>query len=328
MNKKHSIQPAIAIAMLAIGFASATDAALLRSGASYDSSSTTEDNGFRCGSFASGATVSCDGSAFYESAEGSFSEVTYSSSGSASFGNLRTEAFLTYEPDVDDPNADLNPEIVQEPVDVRPLPNFARAFGSASFRDDWLITGAPAGTPGTLSMLYRWDGESSSPTVPGISVTGVSSLRIGEIGTLETDRGTVTTIVQPGTSLSSPFNGTLDEIVRLSLDFVFGELITVQVNMSSSASFDLLDASAPGFRTFSDFFNTASLNGIEVTDSDGLQTPFTLESSAGIEAFEQFSTADSDPTGAIPLPSTLALLLAGCGAIVLRRRVSDACVKE
>lgn len=320
MNKGYLWIAAVAGLLSLAGNA---DASLLRSGAYYESDVTTESGGFRCGSFHTGAAAvsECAAAAFYmDSGSGTFYQVDYSSKGSATYGTLKTSSSLTFTPGVPDPN----PPVIMDGagaavgVDVRPLPAHASAYGSASFRDTWTVTGGAAGTAGTLRLGYALDGSSSSPFANGVAVGSSTTLRIAELEMITLPGGTILIQVkQAGTIYNSGFNGAVNEVVVLELGIVFGQQFIVDVLMNSLSSFDFFTASTPGFTTSSDFFNTAMLDNIQVLDASGAPLPFTLMTESGSPVFGQFSTPAGG--GRVPLPPTLALLLLGLAAGWCRR---------
>lgn len=311
----------LVLALAATGGAAATE---LRAGAYYSSNATTEPSGFRCGSFVNGAggVAECTDSAFYtDTAGGGFFQVDYSSKGSADFGALKTRSSLQFTPGVPDPNAP--PGEGGEgggplfPVDVRELPAAAQSYGSASLRDTWTVTGAPAGSAGTLRLGYALDGSSTSPSVNGVGVGSSTTLRIRELEMITLPSGTVLTQVkQAGTTYNSGFNGTVDTVVQLELGIVFGQQFILSVLMDSLSSFDLVDAMTPGFATSSEFFNTAMLGDIQVFDATGAPVSFTLTTESGSPVFAQFST----PGAAVPLPATATLYVIGLAGMMWRRR--------
>lgn len=285
----------------------------LNSGAYFETSSTTESNGFRCGNFSStGTESSCSGSALYTDSTGdgsTFNVIDYSSRGSAEFGTLRTESSLTYFPNIDT-------NLFPGGADVRDLPSFGTAHASAGFRDTWTITGGLEGGHGTIMFSYHLDGISESPSINGVSVSSSTSIGVAEVGIIDVlPTGTkIIGVIQSGTGYNSGFNGLVDEVVELELGFTFGEAFTLQVSMVSSSNFNFIDELTPTFFTRTDFFNTALLENIQVFDENGIPIDFNLSTASNSQIFEQFSTL-TDDVNSVPNPSVLLLILIGLGCL-------------
>lgn len=278
-------------------------------GVYFETESTTESNGFRCGDFSfAGETSSCSGSAFYSNSDGtSFTEIQYSSKGSVEFGTLKTSSSLIYTPGVDPSSFPGG-----GPLDIRLEPSYGNSYGSASFRDNWTISSiGRSGEQGTVKLVYELDGINESPSINGVSVGSSANIRVVEIGEITSPSGTIITVIQSGTGINTGFNGAYNEVLGLELGFTFDQEFTIGVQMNSLSSFNFFNELPSAFSTYSDFFSTASLQNIQVLNENGELIDFSLSTASDSQTFEQFSTTQNP--GTVPIPSVLLLVLTGLG---------------
>lgn len=192
-------------------------------------------------------------------------------------------------------------------------------FGSASFRDDWMID-APtlSGTAGTVTVRFMIAGTLSAVTqgTPNYSFQTNSTYAQASyiFGANNPTSATKTQrLYGNGTTFGDSFLGIEQTFV---LNFTFGQLLEdVKLQISTGAS-------ASGFAGFSssvaaDLSHTATWGGFaEVRDaSNNLVTTYSFSSGSGVDY--------TQPVQAVPEPGTAALLAAGSllFTIIRRRRI-------
>jgi hypothetical protein len=181
-------------------------------------------------------------------------------------------------------------------------PSYTSTQGVASFRDQWTITGAPAGTTGTLLLSFDVTGSYDFSQVN----TGVSfGLGLQNIGA----------------SLFSSDNELPPYTGQVSTTFTFGQALDFRVSLVGGSQLRSLEGGGyDGQSSFMDMSNTAVLDAIVVKDAAGNVIPFGLTTASGASLF-----ADLVPSTSVPEPATLVLALLGGGLLgagraLVRRR--------
>ena len=285
--------------------AHAAGVAFVESFASTNTSNTTTSSGFDCveSDQRFGHLRTCNTQrVFYDEASETFYQLNSSSQALGAFGNLRTRSSLEYQridlftQDEDgtivvytsDPN--VEPAEGEEPARrignldaFQAVPTQMEANAVAGVRDAWRISGGDAGSTGTLALDFQFDGDTVSPSVvngvnvePDLFASSSTTLLLRQ---RESINGPVQQI---GGSVTSGFNGAVDELTTLELDFTFGERFSVELLLRSASDiFANTNADAPVLReamTSTHFFNTASLRDFRVFDENEQEIEFNLVS--------------------------------------------------
>ena len=184
-------------------------------------------------------------------------------------------------------------------------PASASASADASFRDEWTISGRPAGSTGTLQLNFALSGSYDFHAVD----TGIGS-------------GLSLTVFSPYASAFDPVvyqsgaTGTIGRIAQLAVQFTFGTPFAFLVDLNASATLNnLAGGGYDGQAAFLDLSHTALLEAIVVKDAEGNVVPFGLTTTSGAERFGSLAP--------VPLPAGLPLLgaaLAALGAVARRPR--------
>lgn len=341
---RSNFRPAVASFIIATSLAVPAQAAAIafvESFASTNTSNTTNSSGFDCSESDQrfGHLRTCNTQRlFYDEDSGTFYQLDSSSQALGAFGNLRTRSSLNYQivdlfvQDEDgtlvvytsDPNAELGEG--EEPArrignldTFSALPTQMEANAFASVQDAWLITGGESGATGTLELDFQFDGESSSPSVVnGVNVEYDLFASSSTTLLLRGRDGIGGQVDQIGGSITSGFNGAVDELATLELGFTFGEGFAIELLLRSASDiFANFTADAPVLReamTSTNFFNTASLTDFRVFDENEQEIEFNLVSNSNSPSFQQFSTLT-----AIPLPAGAPLLIGAIGVLGLIR---------
>lgn len=182
------------------------------------------------------------------------------------------------------------------------------AWAESAFRDQWTISGQPAGTTGTLHLSFDLTGswDFSDPDIFQSSNAGISH----SFGMWVYGQGWV----DGGLSFSGS-SGTLSETITLSTSFIFGDELDFRVSLGAgSFLFDLEDGGFDGQGSYLDLSNTAIMTAIVVTDTEGNTSSFSLSTSSEAMLFEELAPSP------IPVPAALPLFLGGLAGLMLWRR--------
>lgn len=227
---------------------------------------------------------SCTGTYAFEG-----SELNYQTSAESQFGVLKAAGAASIIRTGDSSGLSTGPES----FDV---------FSSSSFRDQWTISGLPAGSTGTLSLAFQltgaWDFGSANAGISnsfGMFVYGQGSIDADPLS-------------------FGGDSGLLSQTVILETPFTFGTEIDFSVFLGAgSFLYDLQDGGFDGQGSFLDLSNTAVMTAIVVADSEGNILPaFSLSTSSGAELF--------DGLAVVPVPAALPLFLSSLAGLVFWRR--------
>ncbi|MFO1321407.1 MAG: hypothetical protein U1F52_17480 [Burkholderiales bacterium] len=239
-------------------------------------------------------SVNCSGTVYVDNFAAGYARIVYRAQARAAFGDLKTSTSLNITTGLS--QADVS-AAGGSPVRGAIL---AMVGAEAGFTDTWTISGGVTGTPGTLRVAYHVTGTIVHPPkyqpelAPPQDIGGSSmSFTIG-----------------PATYYFLTGGG-VHETVHADVPFTFDEPFEFGVTMGSGSGMDasnfVLDAAE--LATRSDFYNTASLAGLEVFDGGGTKVSFHLKTASDSDAFQQFATP--------PVPEVSTLTLSGAGMALL-----------
>jgi len=185
---------------------------------------------------------------------------------------------------------------------------YSSSVGSATFRDQWTITGLPNGTSGTLQLLFSLTGDFDFSQVGAGVTTGFSLFNFTNSSSSS----------DPPTLVGNV--GTINDIGLLTTSFVFGNVFDFQVSLTGGSNiFNLVNGGANGLSSYMDLANTAVMNAIVVRNAQGSVVPFNLATSSNANLFNDLAPG-IPPTG-IPEPPLTALLFAAFALAVTSRRL-------
>lgn len=202
------------------------------------------------------------------------------------------------------------------------------AWASADLRDTWTITGLADGESGILTLAYQVSGFINNDTLifeGGTSSGGLNGgsavLRLTEREETLVDGTTVITTAQSDAE-SILSQGVFNDIIELELEIIFGQPLDLRLAFSVESGYgyflDPFVGMPEDFTQVSDFFNTATFSGIEVTDSSGELVDYSLFSQNGLSDFSR--TGGSNDAVPVSEPSSLLLMALALFALIGFRR--------
>jgi len=238
-----------------------------------------------------GAAVGCSGSAAVAGTTGTLNYLTFAE---ADYGVLRVSG---------------QSSITNPSPGGTAAAAYSGSVGSATFRDQWTITGAPDGSTGTLQLLFALTGDFDFSQIGAGVTTGFSLFNFT----------TFTSSSDPPTLGGN--SGTINDIGLLTTSFIFGSMFDFQVALTGGSNmFNLVNGGPNGLSSYMDLSNTAMMNAIVVRDAQGNVVPFNLATSSNANLFNQLAPG-IPPTG-IPEPPLTALLFAAFAFAVRSRRLA------
>lgn len=229
---------------------------------------------------ATGAAKDCTGSHDFAG-----SVLSYGATASADYGVLKVMG---------------SSSIARETAAAEPTGGYFSTVATASFRDQWVIGGRPAGSTGTLTLVVDVTGSFGSSGVDTGYSYGLS-------------------LWNRNTNVFAIDNRTPSYEGRLTTSFTFGETLDFQVFLIGGSQLYRVDAGGrDGQSSFMNMANTAVVTALVVQDSGGNAVSFSLATASGAEHFAALAP--------VPEPAAAALLLAGLAvtAAATRRRRREA----
>lgn len=235
----------------------------------------------------SGALTQCQGSYSYYGTNNPGSDLNYIATAAADYGVLSVYGASS----TSKPGSAGSPEFLE--------PEYITTRGTASFRDQWTITGGTNGTTGTLQLSFDVTGSYFSGMVDTGLSFGLSLFNF-------------TTGVYASHNQLPNYTGVL------TTQFTYGTPIDFIVSLlGGSTMWSLSEGGYDGQNSYIDMSHTALMNAIVVKDGNGNAVPFNMSTSSGAALFDDLAPA------AVPLPAAFYLLVAGLMSLIgLARRSS------
>lgn len=235
----------------------------------------------------SGSFTQCQGSYGYYGTNNPGADLNYNATATADYGVLSVYGGSS----TSNPGSAGAPEFLEA--------EYISTQGTATFRDQWTITGGTAGSTGTLQLSFDVTGSYMS----GMIDTGLSyGLSLYNF----------TTGVYASDNQLPNYTGVL------TTQFTFDETVDFMVSLlGGSTLWNLSEGGYDGQSSYLDMSHTALMDAIVVMDSNGDVVPFNLVTSSNAALFTELAPA------AVPVPAALPLLVSGLlGLTVVSRRRS------